>query len=87
VLVVVQAAGVPCVISDIVAQEASVVPGLVQRLPLDSSPGEWALVVLDEARQHLPVSRGEALGIVGAGLSSIVFSARQLQEVYLDDPL
>lgn len=38
-----QAFGVRCVISDNITAETVIVPNLVKRLPLDMSPGEWAL--------------------------------------------
>jgi glycosyltransferase involved in cell wall biosynthesis len=46
VLVEAQAAGLPCLASDVVPIEADVVPNLVRRLPLEQSPVEWAHTLL-----------------------------------------
>jgi hypothetical protein len=53
-----QTAGLPCVISDAVPEEADVVEGLVHRLPLSADPVEWARKLLSS---ESPVSREEAI--------------------------
>lgn len=49
-LVEAQAAGLPCLTSDVVPIEADVVPNLVQRLSLDRSPVKWANTLLRHAQ-------------------------------------
>jgi len=46
VLVEAQAAGLPCVISDVIPEEADVVSNLVTRMPLACSDEEWAEKIL-----------------------------------------
>jgi len=63
VLVEAQAAGLPCVISDIIPPEADVVKHLVRRLPLSESAGKWADAVLSP-RPDRHSSRTLALPLV-----------------------
>jgi glycosyltransferase involved in cell wall biosynthesis len=49
-LVEAQAAGLPCLTSDVVPVEADVVPGLAKRLSLDRSIDEWANALLTHCR-------------------------------------
>ena len=46
VLIEAQAAGVPCICSNVVPEEADVVPHLVTRLPLDAGAAKWSDAVL-----------------------------------------
>lgn len=61
VLVEAQAAGLPCVISDVIPDEADVVPGLVHRLALSSPASAWAETLLDARRVCEPA---QSLGTV-----------------------
>jgi glycosyltransferase involved in cell wall biosynthesis len=82
VLVEAQAAGVPCVISDVVPEEADVVPLLVRRLPLSQSTSTWAEAVLTARRLKDNISQPEALGIIEQSPFNILTSVRELEFVY-----
>lgn len=77
-----QAAGLSCVLSDVVPQEADVVPALMRRLSLERPPSLWAESALatriDPARPPQP----EALARVEASVFNVAVSANQLQSVY-----
>ena len=57
VLIEAQAAGVPCVYSDVVPPEADVVPQLVTRLPLSAGASRWAdaLLAILSAPERIPL--------------------------------
>lgn len=50
-LVEAQAAGLPCIISDIIPQEAEVFPDLVKRLSLEKSPIHWANMLIEHVKK------------------------------------
>lgn len=66
-----QAAGLPCLVSDGVPQEAAAVPGLVCRLPLADGPQAWAdeLAALCAAGRSPEARRGGARHVEAAGYS------------------
>jgi glycosyltransferase involved in cell wall biosynthesis len=64
VLIEAQAAGLPCILSDVVPEEADVVKPLMQRLSLSQSASEWAEAVLTQKKTNLPVKQFEALSIL-----------------------
>jgi glycosyltransferase involved in cell wall biosynthesis len=80
VLLEAQAAGIPCVVSDVVPPEASVVPRLVQTLSLSKSPVEWAEHVL-QARSTRCDPR-EAIGALERSGFDIRTSILGLQNLY-----
>lgn len=56
-LIEAQAAGLPCVVSTGVPEEADVIPELIQRLPANAPPALWAAAVLEGiARRTIPQS-------------------------------
>jgi glycosyltransferase involved in cell wall biosynthesis len=81
VLIEAQAAGLPCVISDRVPQEADVVPGLVKRLPLTIPPEGWSSVI-EQIRPRFPHEREAALKVVERSKFNITTSADKLMELY-----
>jgi glycosyltransferase involved in cell wall biosynthesis len=81
VLLEAQAAGIPCIVSDIVPRETEVVPGLVRFLPLDQGPAYWAAQVL-EAMHHEHPPREECLAAIESKGFSIEKSASSLIELY-----
>src|SRR5690606_27745744 len=77
-----QAAGLPCVLSDTVAPEATVVPALVTRLSLNMSSRDWANTVLDSVRTPTGVQRSEALQRVQNSPFNIVANVAALSALY-----
>ncbi|MEW6140993.1 MAG: glycosyltransferase family 1 protein [Thermodesulfobacteriota bacterium] len=83
-LVEAQAAGLRCVISDAIPEEADLVPDLVTRLSLSQPPGAWAEALLATARKPVPVSSAEALAVIASSPYNIHQSVKSLERVYED---
>lgn len=82
VLLEAQAAGLPCVFSANVAEEADVLPGLLHRLELSDTSARWASrLVLALSSPH-PVTREQALAAIGRTPFNIVNSVRDLENYY-----
>lgn len=86
VLVEAQAAGLPCVCSDVIPEEADVVPELITRISLAKSPAEWARAILETRNARRRISQAEALGRVENGPFNLSKSIEQLEEVYSCKP-
>lgn len=82
VLLEAQAAGLPCVYSDVVPDEADLVAPLVRRLPLAQSPVEWAEAVLAARGSTRTVTQMEAARIVEESSFNIATSAANVEEFY-----
>lgn len=80
-LVEAQAAGLPCVISDRVPEEADVVAPLVRRLPLEAPTTKWVETIL-QATTSRPVSRAKALEQVASSDFNIEASSRAIERLY-----
>ncbi len=81
VLIEAQAAGLPCVISDVVPDEADVVPGLIRRMPLDAPAEAWAESVLQTISNAAPFRIG-ALNKAEASQFNIRQSVAALEQLY-----
>ena len=82
VLIEAQAAGLPCVLSDTVPEEAGVVAPLLCRMSLRQPVGAWADAVLHTRQRHAPFSTDHALSTVAQSSFNIEVSAKQLEAVY-----
>lgn len=82
VLIEAQAAGLPCIFSSVVPDEADVVKPLVRRLSLSQPASEWAETVL--AQRNLPsaITQFDALSLVENSPFNIQTSAKQLENIY-----
>lgn len=79
-LVEAQAAGVPCVLSDVIPSEADVIPRLITRLSLEQSPDDWADAVLASAEGRL--NPAETLELVSNSPFNIHHSVEALVGIY-----
>ncbi|MDJ0795917.1 MAG: glycosyltransferase family 1 protein [Calothrix sp. MO_167.B12] len=82
VLLEAQAAGLPCIFSDVITREADLIKPLVQRMSLSQSADAWAGVVLATNN----VSRNtqiESLNLVEHSCFNIQASAKNLENIYL----
>ncbi|MGV0027895.1 glycosyltransferase family 1 protein [Phormidesmis priestleyi] len=82
VLIEAQAAGVPCVFSDVIPEEADIIPSLVHRLSLSQSSGEWAVTALAEKQVKGEISQLQSLKSVESSSFSIRESLKKLEEEY-----
>jgi len=77
-----QAAGLRCVFSSVVPQEADVVLPLVQRLPLTASVDTWAAAILAHCGRSAAMDQRTALAAVQQSPFSIQCSLRRLESTY-----
>lgn len=82
VLIEAQASGLPCIISDIVPEEADVIKPLMQRHSLAQSASEWANSLLAQKSNKSIMSRSEALTSIKNSPFSIENSLNNLQNIY-----
>jgi glycosyltransferase involved in cell wall biosynthesis len=78
-----QAAGLPCVISNVIAKESDAVPRLINRLSLDDCVSQWVDCLLNVSRRQSLLSRKQALETVEDGPYNIRNSVRSLETQYL----
>lgn len=74
-----QAAGLPCVISDGVPQEACVIPDLVKRVRLSESLDTWCGAIETAARMG---RRADAMAWIAKSPFSLDFNIAKLAEIY-----
>lgn len=82
VLIEAQAAGLPCVFSDVVPEEADLVRPLLQRISLSKSASIWAEAVRSARSNASAISQRDALAIVENTPFNIAASVKKLTEVY-----
>jgi len=82
VLIEAQAAGLSCIFSDVVPEEADVIQTLTQRLSLSQSPSEWAAAALAKKQVKKEISQLESLKSVESSSFNIRESLKKLQEKY-----
>jgi glycosyltransferase involved in cell wall biosynthesis len=82
VLVEAQAAGLPCIFSDVVPLEADLVKPLLQRLSLTQSASDWAKVVLATRSKQCAISQSNALDLVSQTAFNIKVSVQELTAFY-----
>jgi glycosyltransferase involved in cell wall biosynthesis len=84
VLVEAQAAGLPCIFSDVVPPEADIVQPLITRVSLSQSAEVWAKQVFSTYSKPPDIPRSEALDAVATGSFSIQNSIAHLSSIYHD---
>jgi len=74
-----QAAGIPCIVSDVISEEVDVEGGQIIRLPLAAGAAAWAV----QALQTPPLASGEeALNALEKSSFNIERSVEQLYALY-----
>lgn len=82
VLIEAQAAGLPCIFSSVVPDEADVVKPLVRRLSLSQPASEWAEGVLTQRDAGSTITKSDALALVETSPFNIETSVKQLESIY-----
>jgi len=82
VLIEAQAAGLPCIFSDVVPEEADLVRPLLQRISLSKSASIWAEAVRSAKSDASTISQRDALAVVENTPFNIAASVKKLTEVY-----
>ncbi len=76
-----QAAGLRCLLSDVITTEVSVLPGATSTLPLQAGAERWAQT-LDELLSAPPLDRRGALDFMQSSNFSVAASIRELATLY-----
>ena len=84
VLIEAQAAGLYCVFSDVIPEEASLVKPLVRRLSLLQPPSVWAEEILAARNAEPGITQPEALAFVEQSPFNIRTAVKKLEKFYLD---
>ncbi len=82
VLLEAQAAGLPGVISDVIDDDATVVPALVRRLSLAKTVSAWAEALLAARGDSCPEARTQSRRLVAQGPFDIRVCVESLQRLY-----
>ncbi|MBR8834773.1 MAG: glycosyltransferase family 1 protein [Stigonema ocellatum SAG 48.90 = DSM 106950] len=82
VLIEAQAAGLPCIFSDVVPQEADVVKPLMKRLSLSQSVSDWAVELLAWRNQVSQNVQNDGLKFIEGSPFNIETSVKQLEKIY-----
>jgi glycosyltransferase involved in cell wall biosynthesis len=82
VLIEAQAAGLPCVFTDSLSEETSIIPELTTRIPLSEPATTWTARILAAGKSARGVSPHQALAAIAASPFDIRQSAEALMKVY-----
>jgi len=80
VLLEAQAAGLPCVLTSSLAEEADIVPGLMKRVSLDEPPSAWSREAL--AARDRGVDPADALALLENSPFNVTRGLVALEHVY-----
>ena len=81
-LVEAQAAGLPCICSDVIPGEADVVPGLVTRISLTESPAKWAHTIIRIWNSGRVTTKEGAYRFVDESMFNLSNSIGMLEAIY-----
>ncbi|MDJ0617722.1 MAG: glycosyltransferase family 1 protein [Calothrix sp. MO_192.B10] len=82
VLLEAQAAGLPCIFSDVITKEVDVLQSSIFRLSLSQSPEQWAETVIAQKNRVSDKTRQSALALIKQSPFSIETSMQNLQNIY-----
>jgi glycosyltransferase involved in cell wall biosynthesis len=83
VLIEAQAAGLPCIFSDLVPEEADLVKSLIRRFSLSEPPSVWADAILAERSAGAAITQEHSLAIVEKLPFNIAIGLKDLVRTYL----
>jgi len=87
VLIEAQTAGLPCVLSDVVPEEAHVIEPLMQRLSLSQTAEVWSEVILKTLKAQREITQTEAYQLIEKSSFNIHNSVKQLETLYFNQSL
>lgn len=82
VLIEAQAAGLPCILSDVITEEVDVIKPLMPRLSLSKPASIWAEVILKMKNNQLKITQRETLKIVDESEFTIENSIKKVEHIY-----
>jgi glycosyltransferase involved in cell wall biosynthesis len=86
VLIEAQAAGLPCIFSDVISDEIDVVKPLMKRLSLSQKASQWAEIILAQKPVNLTVKPTQALSILQKNSPfNIEFCVKKLTNIYSNE--
>ncbi|WP_341530185.1 glycosyltransferase family 1 protein [Nostoc sp. UHCC 0302] len=83
VLIEAQAAGLPCILSDVIPEEVDVIKPLMHRLSISQPASIWAEVILKSKNNQLKITPTETLKLVDESVLNIQASTKKLENIYL----
>jgi glycosyltransferase involved in cell wall biosynthesis len=81
-LVEAQAAGLPCILSDVIPIEADIVQPLIKRISLTKKVDYWASQLIAHYQAASSVAKSDALDLVNQSFFNIETSLQQLTTIY-----
>ncbi|AEB08127.1 glycosyltransferase [Desulfobacca acetoxidans] len=78
------AAGVPCIISDVIPPDIDVVAPLIKRLSLSKPISQWCREILNFIETPAMITREESLNILENSRFDINYSVRELVSIYIN---
>jgi glycosyltransferase involved in cell wall biosynthesis len=82
VLLEAQAAGLPCIVSDVITEEVEVVKPLMLRLSLEQPASAWANAILAARDEKLTIKQSDALDMVARTAFDIQTGVKELSNFY-----
>lgn len=81
-LIEAQAAGLPCIVSEVIPGEADIVELLITRLPLSQTACPWADEILSVKNRRLPLTQLESLNLAENSSFNINLGLKELERIY-----
>ncbi|MEM7712833.1 MAG: glycosyltransferase, partial [Cyanobacteria bacterium P01_A01_bin.68] len=85
VLIEAQAAGLPCILSDVIPEEADVVKPLMKRISLLQPAYSWAEAILATRKTEKNITQKQALKCIEESSFNIQNSLKYLENLYVEE--